>query len=138
MKGLRQIIIWWSFKTSIAQDQIDLIYEGITTIVPSAQSVAFVLDQIDLIYEGITTAALLAADLTAPMCCDQIDLIYEGITTVQFESIIAKGACKVTKLTWFMKGLRPQIIHCGFQSRKFRDQIDLIYEGITTQNCAWL
>ena len=53
MKGLRR-----GKEASIAftiLDQIDLIYEGIETFIPSELNYSVRIDQIDLIYEGIET-----------------------------------------------------------------------------------
>ena len=64
--------------------------------------------------------------------CDQIDLIYEGITTPV--GWIVMVCVLSTKLTWFMKGLRPKCGRCYCHLLCNGDQIDLIYEGITTAN----
>ena len=55
MKGLRLVVFTLALNHN-ASDQIDLIYEGITTpplicLIPRSWQY----DQIDLIYEGITT-----------------------------------------------------------------------------------
>ena len=64
-----------------------------------------------------------------PLFLDQIDLIYEGIETCNGRHKLIPTNCW-TKLTWFMKGLRP--VMAVNAAASINDQIDLIYEGIET------
>ena len=58
MKGLRPRVVTLWLNKKKPRDQIDLIYEGITTLAPMPRfSTILPVDQIDLIYEGITTPA---------------------------------------------------------------------------------
>ena len=60
--------------------QIDLIYEGIETLIFMVAKAALIWShQIDLIYEGIETCLLVWLCGTSEF--HQIDLIYEGIET---------------------------------------------------------
>ena len=115
--------------TSVLLDAgIDLITEGITTIVKIICECNFHLAGIDLITEGITTS-------TSP-CFSfiffpaGIDLITEGITTVC--ALIAFIFSPVLlELTWSQKGLRPSVKLSRLTELKAAG-IDLITEGITT------
>ena len=82
MKGLRPVDPAGAVFGGADDDQIDLIYEGITT--PRGNRRCYpqrTFDQIDLIYEGITTPTA-HCGFRSRKFRDQIDLIYEGITTL--------------------------------------------------------
>ena len=113
--------------------QIDLIYEGIATHVPLKRTtwVNNVRSKLTWFMKGLrrydNSLFFVRSSFLSPNWpdlwrdCDlfswffsfylsyrfvQIDLIYEGIATLRFRHL--QSVCQESKLTWFMKGLRPK------------------------------
>ena len=126
MKGLR---LWPAVGYESPDiDQIDLIYEGITTLFfEPCYLVCGLGTKLTWFMKGLRLCSL-SRRRVFPLSGDQIDLIYEGITTVSSRPIcfrvsgpnwpdlwrdydqgaddVAFALVVATKLTWFMKGLR--------------------------------
>ena len=81
----------------------------------------------DLIYEGITTMLVSSYSFHTSV---RMDLIYEGITTRGLAGYQKNQ--NSSEWTWFTKGLRQEGIDTPFRHHKSQVRMDLIYEGITT------